>query len=110
MYTETQIAVNQPVIGCVLSCILYKAYSENFVSLLPSISPATRQRLIGALDDWHFEPHKLSEEEIITCTQLLFEALLRIEGMKATVGVSLGEMSHFMTYRMYRVNNIQQSN
>ncbi len=57
---------------------------------LPVVSQDTRHRLIDALDSWHFEPHKLPEDEVLACTQILFEVLFRIEGMRETVGVSLG--------------------
>lgn len=63
----------------------------NASSPFPSITTATRERLIDALDSWHFEPHKLPDEQILACTQLLFEALLRIEGMQIAVGVSISE-------------------
>ncbi|KAL5522537.1 hypothetical protein ACEPAG_8553 [Sanghuangporus baumii] len=90
MYTETQNAVKQPVL-----------------CPLPSISPGTRQRLIDILDDWHFEPHKLSDEEIIACTQLLFETLLRIEGMQQAVGVTLEQLTSFLLHlrQAYRATN-----
>lgn len=56
----------------------------------PTIDANSRRRLIDALDSWHFEPHKLPDEEVLACTQLLFEALYRVEGMQGAVGVSLG--------------------
>ncbi len=49
----------------------------------------TRTRLIGSLGSWHFEPHKLPEEEVLACTYILFESLFRIEGMQEDAGVSL---------------------
>lgn len=51
----------------------------------------THERLIHSLSSWHFEPHKLPEEEVIACSYILFEALYRIENMQETVSVSLGE-------------------
>lgn len=51
----------------------------------------TRERLIHSLSSWHFEPHKLPEEEIIACSYILFEALYRIEHMFETVAVPLSE-------------------
>jgi len=68
--------------------------------LLPS---ATRHRLIRSLDSWNFEPHKLPEEEILSCALILFELLFRIEGMTDQVGVSLGQflittLFHFISF------------
>ncbi|CDO77061.1 hypothetical protein BN946_scf184473.g5 [Trametes cinnabarina] len=49
----------------------------------------TRERLIHSLGSWHFEPHKLPEEEVIACSYILFETLYRIENMQETVSVPL---------------------
>ncbi len=57
----------------------------------------TRERLIHSLSSWHFEPHKLPEEEIIACSYILFEALYRIEHLYDTVSVPLSE-SHVYTF------------
>ena len=54
-----------------------------------SVGDETRTRLIESLGSWHFEPHKLPEEEVLACTYILFEALFRIQGMQDAVGVSL---------------------
>ena len=51
----------------------------------------TRERLIHSLSSWHFEPHKLPEEEVIACSYILFEALYRIEHLYETVAVPLSE-------------------
>lgn len=56
-----------------------------------SLDRGTHERLIHSLSSWHFEPHKLPEEEVIACSYILFEALYRIENMQETVSVSLGE-------------------
>lgn len=56
-----------------------------------AIDDDTRSRLIQSLGSWHFEPHKLPEEEVLACTYILFEALFRVRGMEADVGVTLGE-------------------
>ena len=55
------------------------------------IDDETRSRLITSLGSWHFEPHKLPEEEVLACTYILFEALFLIKGMHADIGVSLRE-------------------
>ncbi|THG98745.1 hypothetical protein EW145_g7374 [Phellinidium pouzarii] len=90
MYTQTQSTVNQPVLPS-----------------LPTISATTRHRLIDALDSWHFEPHKLPDEEVLACTLLLFEALFRVEGMQETVGVSIAQLSSFLLHlrHAYRATN-----
>ncbi|KAI5122635.1 hypothetical protein M0805_008721 [Coniferiporia weirii] len=90
MYTQTQSAVNQPVLPS-----------------LSAVSVTTRHRLIDALDSWHFEPHKLSDEEGLACTLLLFEALFRIEGMQEAIGVSIAQLSSFLLHlrQAYRATN-----
>lgn len=62
----------------------------------------THERLIHSLSSWHFEPHKLPEEEVIACSYILFEALYRIENMQETVSVSLGECP-FHAYVPYHI-------
>ncbi|KAF9467800.1 hypothetical protein BDZ94DRAFT_1155311 [Collybia nuda] len=92
MYTQTLHAVQQ----------------ENDPSFIPTdLSPDTRSDLIRKLDCWGFEPHKLSEEEVLSCTLILFEALFRIEGMEEAVGISLGQISSFVHHlrQIYRFEN-----
>ena len=55
------------------------------------IPPETRKRLIRGLDGWHFEPHKLPDEEVLFCAQILFESLFQIENMQNDTGVSLSQ-------------------
>lgn len=55
------------------------------------IPPETRKRLIRGLDSWHFEPHKLPDEEVLFCAQILFESLFQIENMQNDTGVSLSQ-------------------
>ena len=50
-----------------------------------------RERLIHSLSSWHFEPHKLPEEEVVACSYILFEALYRIENMYEAVAVPLSK-------------------
>lgn len=66
-------------------------------SPFPTITPAARSRLIDTLDSWKFEPHKLPDDEVLVCGQLLFEALLRVEGMQEAVEVSLGAHLVFLS-------------
>ncbi|KLO19373.1 HD-domain/PDEase-like protein [Schizopora paradoxa] len=90
MYTQTQTAVSTPAL-----------------THLPVVSQDTRHRLIDALDSWHFEPHKLPEDEVLACTQIIFEVLLRVEGMRETVGVTLDQLSVFLIHlrQAYRATN-----
>ncbi|KAI1784861.1 HD-domain/PDEase-like protein [Ganoderma leucocontextum] len=69
--------------------------------------PETRARLIHSLSSWHFEPHKLPEEEIIACSYILFEALYRIEHMPHKVPVSLNSLATFLQHlrQLYRQGN-----
>ncbi|KIY47878.1 HD-domain/PDEase-like protein [Fistulina hepatica ATCC 64428] len=71
------------------------------------LHPASRNRLIEQLDDWHFEPHKQSEEHVLACALLLFEVLFRMEGMQAAVGISMQEISPFVHHlqQIYRLEN-----
>ncbi|TFK91193.1 HD-domain/PDEase-like protein [Polyporus arcularius HHB13444] len=67
----------------------------------------TRERLIHSLSSWHFEPHKLPEEEIIACSYILFEALYRIEHLYDTVSVPLSSLASFLQHlrQLYRQGN-----
>ena len=71
-------------------CVLYAIAiaRPSFVDMRPDV----RERLIRSLSSWHFEPHKLPEEEVIACSYILFEALYRIENMFEVVGVPLGKL------------------
>lgn len=91
MYTTTLNAVNE--LGSELTTA--------------NISPNARPRLIRSLENWHFEPHKLPEEELLACTLILFEGLYRIEGMEETIGVSLQKISPLVYHlrRIYRLEN-----
>ncbi|PFH50597.1 hypothetical protein AMATHDRAFT_60699 [Amanita thiersii Skay4041] len=91
MYTQTLHAVNEQ--------------HAEFVST--DLTPETRSRLINNLDRWHFEPHRLPEEQLVACTLLLFELLFRIEGMKDVIPVSMQQISAFVHHlrRIYRLEN-----
>ena len=70
--------------------------SPFYLSMPPSpssldIQPDVRERLIHSLSSWHFEPHKLPEEEVIACSYILFEALYRIENMFEVICVPLSK-------------------
>ncbi|PSS36950.1 hypothetical protein PHLCEN_2v1166 [Hermanssonia centrifuga] len=91
-----------------------RAHTETIVNLEPlQLSPYiiveedTRTRLIGSLGSWHFEPHKLPEEEVLACTYILFESLFRIEGMQEDAGVSLTQIATFLQHlrQNYRRGN-----
>ncbi|TFK19742.1 HD-domain/PDEase-like protein [Coprinopsis marcescibilis] len=91
MYNHTLIAVND--------------HDMNFVPA--SLPKPTRSRLIRSLDCWHFEPHKLPEEEVLAGTLLLFEALYRIDGMESSIGVPLTRIASFLHHlrKIYRYEN-----
>ncbi|TFK46808.1 HD-domain/PDEase-like protein [Heliocybe sulcata] len=71
------------------------------------LTPEARLRLIRSLDSWNFEPHKLLDEEMISCTLILFESLYRIPGMQEEVGVPLQRLSDFLHHlrHVYRQQN-----
>ncbi|TBU38768.1 HD-domain/PDEase-like protein [Dichomitus squalens] len=71
------------------------------------VDPDTRQRLIHSLSSWHFEPHKLPEEEILACSYILFEALFRIEHMHDSISVPLNCLATFVQHlrQLYRQGN-----
>ncbi|KZT23622.1 HD-domain/PDEase-like protein [Neolentinus lepideus HHB14362 ss-1] len=71
------------------------------------LDPDARLRLIRSLDSWNFEPHKLQDEELISCTLILFESLYHIPGMQEDVGVSLQQLSGFLHHlrHVYRRQN-----
>ena len=71
----------------------HSAKSPSWVDM----DPETRARLIHSLSSWHFEPHKLPEEEVIACSYILFEALYRIEHMAHKVPVSLSKLYHLLS-------------
>ncbi|CAA7264267.1 unnamed protein product [Cyclocybe aegerita] len=91
MYTETLNSVN-----------------DNSLDSVPADLPdAVRSRLIRALDRWHFEPHKLPDEEVLACSLILFEALFRVEGMRDAIPLSMHQISAFIHHlrRIYRYEN-----
>ncbi|THV04194.1 HD-domain/PDEase-like protein [Dendrothele bispora CBS 962.96] len=81
MYNETMHAVQEP------------QESLSFISEPMEIPREMREKLVQALDEWEFEPHKLQDEdEVIGCTMILFEALFRIQGMREDVGITLDQI------------------
>ncbi|KAF8068951.1 hypothetical protein FPV67DRAFT_1414332 [Lyophyllum atratum] len=94
-------------LGDMYTSTLY-AVQEHGSDFVPTdLPPHTRPRLIRSLEQWHFEPHKLPQEELLSCTLILFEALYRIEGMEEAIGVSLEQISPFVHHlrRIYRLEN-----
>ncbi|KAF9269705.1 HD-domain/PDEase-like protein [Marasmius fiardii PR-910] len=84
------------------------AVNEHYAEFAPTDLPVeTRTRLIQSLDSWNFEPHKLPDEEVLSCTMILFEALFRIEGLKSLVGVTLDQIYPLIHHlrRIYRWEN-----
>ncbi|KAG7095349.1 hypothetical protein E1B28_006109 [Marasmius oreades] len=84
------------------------AVNEHDAEFAPTDLPVeTRTRLIQSLDRWNFEPHKLPDEEVLSCTMILFEALFRIDGMQSLVGVTLDQIYPLIHHlrRIYRWEN-----
>ncbi|GJE96534.1 3',5'-cyclic-nucleotide phosphodiesterase [Phanerochaete sordida] len=92
-----------------------RAHTETIVNSEPvyssspmiAVDEETRRSLIKSLDSWHFEPHKLPEEQILVCTYILFEALFRVQGMQEAIGVSLSQIAAFLQHlrQLYRQRN-----
>ncbi|KAI0087418.1 hypothetical protein BDY19DRAFT_955703 [Irpex rosettiformis] len=90
------------------------AHTDNAVNLEPlhlspfiQIEDDVRSRLIQSLGSWHFEPHRLPEEEVLACAYILFEAVFRIEGMKEAISVPLAQLATFLQHlrQLYRRDN-----
>ncbi|KAG6377355.1 hypothetical protein JVT61DRAFT_15150 [Boletus reticuloceps] len=91
--------------------LLYEMYAQTQTTVThcdtdPSpieIPPETRKHLIRRLDSWHFEPHKLPDDEVLFCAQILFESLFQMENMQDDTGVSLNDISIFLKHlqRLY---------
>jgi len=63
------------------------------VSTNSDLPDDARTNLIKSVARWNFEPHRLPDEEVVSCTMVIFEALFRIEGMQDFAGVSLSAYS-----------------
>ncbi|TDL25150.1 HD-domain/PDEase-like protein [Rickenella mellea] len=90
MFTQIQSIINVPVLSS------------------PSkVSEDTRRRLIGALDSWNFEPHKLPDDEVLASALILFEVLFRIDGLQEEIDVSLEQLDNFLRHlrQVYRSMN-----
>jgi hypothetical protein len=95
MYTQTLHAVNEHGAHWYGSVSSASTYSSHLIpcSVPADLPPETRARLIDSLERWHFEPHKLNPDEVLSCAQILFEALFRTEGMEEATGVSISAPS-----------------
>ncbi|CEL57346.1 hypothetical protein RSOLAG1IB_02085 [Rhizoctonia solani AG-1 IB] len=73
----------------------------------PAPNPVHREHLISLLDRWEFEPHKLSEEDVLACAGLLFEAAFEIDGLQEDVGVCYDQIPPFLraVRKIYRTQN-----
>ena len=70
------------------SCILSFSYT---IARAPiDVSLERRAELIRSLDNWHFEPHKLPEHEVLYCSLVIFESLFRLDGLLDMIPVSIG--------------------
>ncbi|KAI0697046.1 hypothetical protein BC835DRAFT_1339898 [Cytidiella melzeri] len=89
------------------------AHTDNIVNLEPLhiypfvLEDDVRSRLIESLGSWHFEPHRLPEEQVLACAYILFEAVFRIEGMVEEVAVPLSQLATFLQHlrQLYRSDN-----
>ncbi|CAE6434818.1 unnamed protein product [Rhizoctonia solani] len=73
----------------------------------PTPDPAHREHLISLLDRWEFEPHKLSDEDVLECAGLLFQAAFEIDGLQEDVGVTFDQLPPFLraVRKIYRTQN-----
>ncbi|KAI9463022.1 hypothetical protein F5148DRAFT_1300007 [Russula earlei] len=71
------------------------------------VSMERRAELIKSLDNWHFEPHKLPEHEVLYCSLAIFEALFRLEGLLEMVPASIDQVRDllFNMRHVYRHQN-----
>ena len=99
LHTETIVSQegDQPYVHC-LCLPPSPSFSQPSSPSWVDVDPDTRQRLIHSLSSWHFEPHKLPEEEVLACSYILFEALYRIEHMYDAIPVPLSERSVLLHY------------
>ncbi|KAF5311115.1 hypothetical protein D9619_007985 [Psilocybe cf. subviscida] len=90
MFTETRTSVN-----------------DNSLDAPPLDLPeSARSRLIHSLDRWNFEPHLLLDDELQACAVIMFEALLRVEGMSEIIPLTQLQISTFIHHlrKLYRGN------
>ncbi|KAG8729500.1 3',5'-cyclic-nucleotide phosphodiesterase [Ceratobasidium sp. 423] len=73
----------------------------------PTPDPAHREHLISLLDRWEFEPHKLSDEDVLACAGLLFQAAFEIDGLQEDVRVTFDQIPPFLraVRKIYRTQN-----
>ncbi|KAH9994701.1 hypothetical protein BJV77DRAFT_994294 [Russula vinacea] len=71
------------------------------------VSLERRAELIRSLDNWHFEPHKLPDHEVLYCSLIIFEALFRLDGILDMVPVSIDQIRDllFNMRHVYRHQN-----
>lgn len=81
MYRQTKIAIE-------ITMVDY----PNFAAPL---EPDHRQRLLAQLSSWHFKPHVLDEGDLFRCACILFDAILRIDGL-AQLGIPRDQMNRFL--------------
>ncbi|KAI0266541.1 hypothetical protein BC834DRAFT_133555 [Gloeopeniophorella convolvens] len=71
------------------------------------VSSERRAQLIQSLDSWHFEPHKLPEDEVLYCSLIIFETLFRLDGLSTAVPVSPDQVMSLIAnlQHVYRQQN-----
>ncbi|KIY68490.1 HD-domain/PDEase-like protein [Cylindrobasidium torrendii FP15055 ss-10] len=92
MYNESVLTLNEP---------------EDDLTAWADIPRCARERFICSLDSWNFEPHRLTDTEVLQCCMLLFEGLYSMDGMAEVVGVPLDQLYPFIRHlrRIYRLEN-----
>ena len=110
MYTQTASTLDIPVMQYALFLLYIILFSNHlliFVRSVDEVSPERRVQLINQLGSWSFEPYKLPDEEAIVCTEIIFESLLRIEGIETKLSIGMDRIRPFLRQlrAIYRTQN-----
>ncbi|KAH9848356.1 HD-domain/PDEase-like protein [Lenzites betulinus] len=105
-HTETMVSQDTPYVPLAVHSRPCSHIPQSYC-VLSDLDRDAQERLVHSLSSWHFEPHKLPEEEVIACSYILFEALYRIENMQETVSVPLSSIATFLQHlcQLYRQAN-----
>jgi hypothetical protein len=90
MYNHTHSVINAHERSYVHLVLLYISFLYPIARAPIDVSLERRAELIRSLDNWHFQPHKLPEHEVLYCSLVIFEALFRLDGLLDMVPVSIG--------------------
>lgn len=69
--------------------------AARYPSFSIALTHEDRIRLVAALSTWDFHPHGLSELDLFRCACLLFEAVLRIDGL-AELGIQPDQINRLL--------------